>query len=228
MCDGSVDSGSLAWLCERVPGTRVRHLRNLHAKVYVADNHTAIVTSANLTRGGIWNNYELGVVVTDPQAVRDISDDLGEYSSFGVPVPVNALDELDDMAHQAQQAKNAADNATANDAKVKYNDVLKDIAGRLTELSKDTEEFKANPDATITAKFGDAVKYILRRHGALPTREIYPLVQELVPEWCDDNVNRIVNGVELDTKWKHDMLNAQQVLRRQGVIVREGEQWRMI
>ena len=228
LCDGLVDGGALTWLCEQVPRTSVRHLRNLHAKAYVADNHTAIVTSANLTGGGIWRNYELGIAITDTQAVREISDDLREYGNFGIPIPADALTQLDGLAYQARQSKSVVDGGIDDNANSEYEDALSNIARRLTELSTDTEEFKVNPDATITAKFGDALKYILSRHGALPTREIYPLVQELMPEWCDDSVNRVVNGVELDTKWKHDMLNAQQVLRRQGVIVREGDRWRMV
>jgi len=228
LCEGSVDGAALAWLCDQVPKTAVRHLRNLHAKAYVADDHTAIVTSANLTRGGIWRNYELGVAITDTRAVKEIADDLREYGNFGIPIPTDALIELDGMAHRARQAKSTADSATADDANSEYSNALNSISGRLTELSTSSDEFKINPDATITGKFGEAVKYLLRRHGALPTREIYPLVQDLMPEWCDDNVKRVVRGVELDTKWRHDILNAQQVLRRQGVIIREGDIWRLV
>lgn len=228
LCDGSVDGAALAWLCDQAPKTAIRHLRNLHAKAYVADDHTAIVTSANLTRGGIWRNYELGVAITDTRAVKEIADDLREYGNFGIPIPADALIELDEMAHRARQAKSAADSATAAAADSEYNSALNNISRRLTELNTSSDEFKINPDATITGKFGDAVKYLLRRHGALPTREIYPLVQDLMPEWCDDDVKRVVRGVELDTKWRHDILNAQQVLRRQGVIVREGDLWRLV
>lgn len=52
--------------------TRGRHqlsiLRNLHAKVYVADRHTALLGSSNLTWGGFGRNVELGVRVTGTEA----------------------------------------------------------------------------------------------------------------------------------------------------------------
>jgi phosphatidylserine/phosphatidylglycerophosphate/cardiolipin synthase-like enzyme len=44
----------------------------LHAKLYVVDRREAIVTSANLTRGGIESNCESGVWLVDPGAVEEI------------------------------------------------------------------------------------------------------------------------------------------------------------
>ena len=38
-------------------------LSRLHAKVYIADSKAAFVTSANLTRGGLRENYELDCCV---------------------------------------------------------------------------------------------------------------------------------------------------------------------
>jgi phosphatidylserine/phosphatidylglycerophosphate/cardiolipin synthase-like enzyme len=221
--DRAVDAGALSWLCGRVPGVTVRHLRYLHAKAYVADNHTAIVTSANLTRGGIWHNYELGVAITDPQAVSDISNDLREYGSFGIPVPADSLADLDDLADKVRRTK------PDSDSDAEYDHLLSDIDAKLRELRNSTEEFFANPEATITAKFADALKYVLRRHGALSTIEIYPRVQELMPEWCDDNVDLILKGRIFpgDRDWKHNMRNSQQVLKRQGVLTLENGRWKL-
>ena len=44
----------------------------LHAKIYLADRREAIITSANLTNGGIENNYEGGIWVSDPTVLADI------------------------------------------------------------------------------------------------------------------------------------------------------------
>ena len=226
--DGSVDAGALSWLCEQVPGAAVRHLRYLHAKAYVADRHTAIVTSANLTAGGIWRNYELGVAITDPQAVSDISNDLREYGSFGISVPADSLADLDDLADKARQTKSDIDDIMS-DTGAEYDHLLNNIDAKLRELRNATEEFLVNPEATITAKFTDALKYVLRRRGALSTIEIYPLVQELMPEWCDDNVDLIIKGETFlgDNHWKHSMRNAQQILKQRGVIILENERWKL-
>lgn len=222
LSEGAVDALALQRLCERVPGTTVRHLRNLHAKAYVADARSAIVSSANLTDGGLRRNYELGLRVTDLQAVNAISQDLREYADFGIVISKDALAELNAMARNARRTKAALDGGLTE-----YDNALDAIKERLAELRADTEEFRINPDATVTGKFADAVKYILRNRGALPTREIYPIIQDLMPEWCDDNIKRVVKGVPLDAKWRHDVLNAQQVLRRQGVIIRENGRWRL-
>ena len=228
MCNGAVDAAALAWLCERIPNANVRHLSNLHAKAYVADANVAIVGSANLTTGGLRRNYELGVYITEPQAVSDIADDLREYGSLGVSVPAAALLQLDAMAQRGRQARADIDESAEDAAKSEYDGVVEGITGKLVELSVEGDEFILNSRATVTGKFGDAVKYILRRHGALPTTEIYPLIQEIMPEWCDDDVRRVVKGATLDIKWRHDVLNAQQVLRRQGVITRENGRWRLV
>ena len=86
LAEGLVDCGALLQFCEQVPATSVRHLLNLHAEAYVADGHTAIVTSANLTNAGLSGNYELGVKITDVKAVNAIADDLTEYGAMGVAV----------------------------------------------------------------------------------------------------------------------------------------------
>ncbi len=229
MCNGAVDAGALAWLCERIPNANVRHLANLHAKAYVADADVAIVGSANLTTGGLWRNYELGVYITEPQAVSDIADDLREYGNLGVEVPADALLQLDDMARRGQQVKADIDESD-EDAKSEYDGVVEDITGKLVELSVEGEAFIVNPSASITGKFGDAVKYILRRHGALPTSQINAIVQTLMPEWCDDNARLVINGRSYGRNWKHIVRNAQVVLRKQGTIAydRRSRLWQLV
>jgi hypothetical protein len=44
----------------------------LHAKIYMVDRKEAIITSANLTKGGTESNYEGGIWVNDPIVLRDI------------------------------------------------------------------------------------------------------------------------------------------------------------
>lgn len=40
----------------------IRYLSNLHAKIYIADKIKAIITSANFTQNGLYNNMEYGVL----------------------------------------------------------------------------------------------------------------------------------------------------------------------
>ena len=64
--DGATEPQALKRLLQL--GAQVRAMREgLHAKVYVVDDSTALVTSANLTRGGLTNNMECGVAFSGPE-----------------------------------------------------------------------------------------------------------------------------------------------------------------
>ena len=223
LIDGSLDIGALAWLCEQVPGTTVRHLRHLHAKAYVADGHTAIVTSANLTNGGLRRNKELGVAITDPDGVKDIAEDLREYGNLGVLVPAEALTELDTMAQQAQVSKATVDRSAFGSGLAAHDTIRNDINERLVELRTSGEAFATNPRASINAQFCDAVRYVLRQNGPMSTSEMNPLIQNLLPELCNDAVEHItIGGRRFGLKWKHQARNARVQLRRDGSIFQEG------
>ena len=50
-----------------------KNIQKLHAKLFILDN-TAIITSGNLTPGGLRNNLEYGVIIED-KIVDDIKSD---------------------------------------------------------------------------------------------------------------------------------------------------------
>jgi hypothetical protein len=56
----------------------------LHAKIYMADRKEAIVTSANLTKGGTQANYEGGIWVRDPVVLKEICRFVDEIYQIGV------------------------------------------------------------------------------------------------------------------------------------------------
>ena len=227
LIDGTLDADALFRLCEDVPGTSVRHLLHLHAKAYVADDHTAIVTSANLTNGGIWRNHELGVSITDPTGVKDIVDDLREYGSLGVPIPCEELAGLGNLVQQSRASGATADSPSPSGAQARRTDLYQAINERLIGLRTAGQEFISDPGGSVTAQFAEAVLYVLRRHGAMPTSELNPLVRNLKPELCDDEVDRVIGGRAFDKRWKHDIRNAQQQLKREGRIVLDGRKWRL-
>ncbi|MCJ7445414.1 MAG: phospholipase D-like domain-containing protein [Methanotrichaceae archaeon] len=47
-------------------------VKQLHAKLYIVDRKEAIITSANLTKGGMEDNYEAGIWLNDPLILGDI------------------------------------------------------------------------------------------------------------------------------------------------------------
>jgi len=46
-------------------GVTIFSLSNLHAKLYIFDRESAIITSANFTKKGLENNFELGILVSN-------------------------------------------------------------------------------------------------------------------------------------------------------------------
>lgn len=75
-------------LQEEVPelGGEVVMVAKLHAKIYMVDRKEAIVTSANLTKGGTEGNYEGGIWVNDPMVLKEICkfvDDIRQANEGG-------------------------------------------------------------------------------------------------------------------------------------------------
>ncbi|TKJ36791.1 MAG: hypothetical protein CEE38_10850 [Planctomycetes bacterium B3_Pla] len=76
VCQGATDPAAIRTLWHAVADFTLLHLPRLHAKVYVGDFRCAIVTSANLTAGGLGRNYEYGIRVSEHRFVKDIADDI--------------------------------------------------------------------------------------------------------------------------------------------------------
>jgi hypothetical protein len=53
----------------------IRNYPKLHAKTYIFDSEKAIITSGNLTLGGLQNNYECGVLINDVGIVGKLKSD---------------------------------------------------------------------------------------------------------------------------------------------------------
>ncbi len=78
-------------------GGRVRNWQRLHAKMYIFDNAAAVVTSANLTRGGLRGNYEYGVRLSEPEVVAAVTADFDRLANnrHAGRIGVRLLDEID-------------------------------------------------------------------------------------------------------------------------------------
>jgi phosphatidylserine/phosphatidylglycerophosphate/cardiolipin synthase-like enzyme len=53
----------------------VRNFSKLHSKIYLFDDKEAIITSGNLTNGGLMDNYEYGVYTDDNSIVSNVVSD---------------------------------------------------------------------------------------------------------------------------------------------------------
>ena len=75
--DFAVGSSNLDTLCALAKeGVTVRSLGGLHAKLYVFDDSSALVTSANATMSGMWRNLECGLGTEDKRVVKQLARSL--------------------------------------------------------------------------------------------------------------------------------------------------------
>lgn len=59
----------------------VRNTPKLHSKIYLFDNKKAVITSSNLTNGGMLENYEYGIYTENSDIVNQIVKDFNSLSS---------------------------------------------------------------------------------------------------------------------------------------------------
>ncbi len=212
LVDNSLDVAALTGFVDALERSEVVHLPALHAKVYMADSHAAIVTSANLTNGGLWRNREYGVLLRDEEAVRDLRRDMHDFAGLGTVVARSTLGALAGETERLRDAR--AETERSPDSRAR---------ARLHSLLADTRDMVLQARArgkTTTGILADTVIFLLRRQGPMTTRAMHPLVQALHPDICDDAVDRVIDGVHFGKRWKHHVRNAQQQLRRQGRIER--------
>ena len=83
VCQGATDPDALRSLVEEIRVSNMTHLPRLHAKVYIADTKYAIITSGNLTAGGLMRNHWSGVLTTDPATVSRVRADIEGLEHLG-------------------------------------------------------------------------------------------------------------------------------------------------
>jgi len=218
LLDGSVDATALGHFLTVCPRATVTHCPGLHAKVYIADVARAIVTSANLTLGGLLHNYEYGVLVSEPRLVMTIKADVSAYAALGAGVVPARLQAMAAAAQQARQARDAAVRSARRE--------LRSVFERELERTQ-IEVLRARAAGRSTQSIlSDTLVYLLSR-GAAPTEQLHLRIQEIHPDICDDTVDRVIDSVHFGKKWKHFVRSAQQALKRRGLIELVGRVWRL-
>jgi len=71
--NGSLDINGLETLINNE--SIIKNHSNLHAKIYIFDDKLAVISSSNLTNGGLLTNYEYGVLLNEKKIVYKIIDD---------------------------------------------------------------------------------------------------------------------------------------------------------
>lgn len=102
---GSSDLSALELVLSR--NGKVCNYQKLHSKVYLFDESTAVITSGNLTNGGLVNNYEYGLLIEEKELVALISNDfqiLLEDENIGV-ISINEIKQAREIISKVPKSK---------------------------------------------------------------------------------------------------------------------------
>lgn len=217
--NGITEPAALLELYKQFTQVKISSLGRLHAKVYLIDDKIGIITSANLTGGGLISNFEYGVLIDDREVISTIKEDMLKYYSLGNILDRNLLEKINEESNKLYGIKSKTDNLIKN---TNLAQLLKKSTENLdVELLKNrTKEGK-----TINAIFSDTILYILKKKGHSTTKELNPFIQSIHPDICDNSIDRVINGQHFGKKWKHLVRGAQVSLVRKGLIYLEGEKW---
>ena len=205
----ALDLAALRRLAEASPTARLIALSNLHAKVFVADETAAIVTSGNLTRSGLDSNIEYGVLFQERDLVRTVRRDMLSFARLGSSVKPDTIAQLAPLEAELRQARANVTRSAPAAAKRRFDDVMRQARPLLAAAQVG--------DRSAHAVFGDAIQFVLAR-GPAATKAIEREVRELLPALCDDDEYFFIKGVRYGRTWKRRLRHAQLHLKRRGVL----------
>lgn len=214
---GSTNPDSIRSLVALIEKSQITHLDCLHAKVYVADDHTAIITSGNLTAGGLYRNQEYGIEIQDHDLVKKIRMDVVGIATLGVILDPIQLDNICAMATRLR--------AQFDDEIDQRNSKLQSA---IQESFRQTENLLVSAHlagGALHTVFARTILYLLEKHGPLRTVDLHPLISTIHPNLCDDTEDRIIDGMHFGKKWKHAVRTAQQQLKRNNLVQFDGSRW---
>lgn len=217
----SLDIGALRRLATVSRKARLTALPRLHAKVFVADEKAAIVTSGNLTRSGLDTNIEYGVALRESSIVRRVREDMLSFAQLGSKVSVRKLTQLARLEKELRGARASVENTASDEAKRRFDEAM--------NRAKPTIAAIEVGGRSKNAIFGEAAQLVLADGRPRRVEEIHAGVQELLPTLCGD-MNYVLRGKSFGKNWKHDVRNAVQYLKnRRGTVDYDEstEEWRI-
>lgn len=210
ICQGSTDPSAIRLFVEAISSSEVYHLPKLHAKVYISGVKKAIVTSGNLTRGGLYNNYEYGICIDDPAAVANIRRDVLDYAALGALVCRQMLLDYCEIAEAVRRSFEEQLSGISKTARDQFQKAYRTAEDELIKLRL--------VKGAMHTVFEDAILFFLTRNGPLATPDIHYLIESAYPDLCDNTVDRVINGVRFGKRWKHAVRTAQQHLKKKELI----------
>ena len=219
--NSALDMAALVCLAEASPSAELVALPHLHAKVYVADEQRAIVTSGNLTQSGLDRNIEYGVMFRDSRQVPRIRQDMLAYSRMGSPVSASTIIGLVSLEAELREAHAHVAACTTEEARRRFDDVMRRAKPAFAALQVG--------DRSAHAVFGEAIRFVLDS-GPMTTKAIQEEVRRLLPALCDDSEYFQIKGENYGRAWKRRLRHAQLHLRRKEIVTYgDGDRtWRLV
>lgn len=190
----------------------LHHLRGLHAKVYIADRSGAIVTSGNLTRGGIETNYEFGLLISGDPEVAAIAEAAESYVALATRVDINPL--LDYLA-VVESSLQPIPQLIAPAVTRAYQRLFPRRDPRARSAKRKTNQ--RAPHSMLRRIFAPSILAEINLNGPRSVDELYATIRELYPELCDDATTR---GKPPRALWKHEVRFALEELKEDRAIRR--------
>jgi hypothetical protein len=213
----STDPRALRLLVQTHSQASIFHIPGLHAKTYIADETRAIVTSGNLTAGGLYRNLEYGIQITESMLIRQMRADLTAFANLGAIVPNSDVIAYSEVVDQLCEALRSWQRLAREDMQAHFRDAFKPIQDGLLRL-----RLAGGP---IHSVFARTIEYLLRVHGPMTTINMHPMISSIHPDLCDDSVDRVIDGKRFGKKWKHAVRTAQQQLKQNGRVVYVNGKW---
>jgi len=219
ICQGSTEPVALKTITSVLSDFSLFHLPKLHAKVYVTDDHCAIVTSANLTAGGLLRNYEYGVKVLEKNIVKAIAQDIISYSELGAMITADNLESYSRIAERVRLTYIKQQKAIVKSVKREFEKEILTAEDELVRL-----RLAGGAMHTVFAK---TILYLIKRYGPLSTIQLHPRIEAIHPDLCDNTIDRVIDGKHFGKKWKHAVRTAQQQLKKKGLVFLSGNRWKL-
>jgi HKD family nuclease len=121
-------------LMENCSQIKLRHLPRLHAKVYVSDYSHAIITSGNLTAGGLFRNFEYGVELTNNEDVTIVKEDVESYSLLGAEVSLIEIKSYCKILEEVELSLIEKEKTARSESKEIFNSLFQKAEEKLVKL----------------------------------------------------------------------------------------------
>ncbi len=209
LIQGATELPALLHLFDSGHEVSITYLPGLHAKVYIADSTRALIASANFTEGGARRNFEYGAAVDDAATILKIRSDVNAYKALGAPL---AKEELVSLNEQVETLKRTIEAEQRTIRQVIRSNAVEQERRAADALLK----VRVRRDSLHTI-FVNTILYLLSA-GPATTEELYEKIRNIHPDLCDDAIDRVIDGKRFGKRWKHDVRNAQQTLKKSGKI----------